>query len=228
MTQQKTPSKPKRSARTTGKPQTADGTDRSRGDRAANRGATAKGKDAKAPATKQRLRLPIVKAAAAAAGVGAPGNTTRTNSSKAHCTACGLCCSYVAIETDGPATVKAATQLLWYIYHEGVSLYVNDDEWMVQFDTTCIYLQPDYRCGIYDTRPHICREFSEKDCEVNTGDDGLTFYNADEFLAHLKQSRPRVHAFVQKHFAPPPAAARTRKEPFEQRFAAVLARREAL
>jgi uncharacterized protein len=146
----------------------------------------------------------------------------------ASCTACGLCCSYVAIEVDQPTTVKRATQLLWYIYHGGVSLYVNEDEWMVQFETTCQYLQPDYRCGIYDTRPHICREFSAQDCEVNTGDDGLTFYTAAQFLAHLQQTRPRVHALVEKSFAPPPAAERTERSPFEQRFSAVLARRAAL
>jgi uncharacterized protein len=148
--------------------------------------------------------------------------------SKAHCTACGLCCSYVAIEIDAPKSVKQATQLLWYVYHEGVSLYVNDDDWMVQFDTTCVHLQPDYRCGIYATRPHICREFSEQDCEVNTGDDGHTFHTAAEFMEYLKATRPRIHGFLQKNFAPPPEAPRQRLAPFEYRFQAVLARRQAL
>jgi Fe-S-cluster containining protein len=145
---------------------------------------------------------------------------------KASCTACGLCCTYVAVEVDGPATVKQATLLLWYVYHENISLYVNADEWMVQFDTSCIHLQPDYRCGIYETRPHICREFSNQDCEVNTGDDGHTFYTADEFMEHLKQTRPRIHSFVRKHFAPPEAPPRTQLAPFEHRFRAVLSRRQ--
>ena len=145
-----------------------------------------------------------------------------------NCTACGLCCSYVAIETDGPTTVKNATQLLWYVYHEAVSLYVNGEDWMVQFDTTCVHLQPDYRCGIYHTRPHICREFSEQDCEVNTGDDGKTFFTAGEFMEHLKETRPRIHGFLQKNFAPPPEAPRTRMTPFEFRFQSVMARRQAL
>jgi Fe-S-cluster containining protein len=144
------------------------------------------------------------------------------------CTSCGLCCSYVAIEIDSPVTVKQATQLLWYVYHEGISLYVNDDDWMVQFDTTCVHLQPDYRCGVYETRPHICREFSEQDCEVNTGDDGRTFYTASEFLEHLAQTRPRIHAIVKKSFSPPVEATRSRLAPFEHRFAAVMSRRSAL
>jgi uncharacterized protein len=147
---------------------------------------------------------------------------------EASCTSCGLCCSYVAIEVDTPKTVKQATMLLWYVYHEGVSLYVNEDDWMVQFDTTCIHLQPDYRCGVYETRPHICREFSEKDCEVNTGDDGKTFYTAGEFMEHLAQTRPRVHAVVKKSFAPPAEGPRMRLTPFEHRFQAVMSRRQAL
>lgn len=152
----------------------------------------------------------------------------RKRRSRPSCTACGLCCSYVAIEVDSPATVKQATQLLWYVYHEGVSLYVNDDEWMVQFDTTCVHLQPDYRCGVYETRPHICREFSEQDCEVNTGDDGQTFYTATEFVTHLQTTRPRIYAMVMKNFAPPVEPERARLSPFEHRFQAVRARRRAL
>jgi Fe-S-cluster containining protein len=146
----------------------------------------------------------------------------------ANCTACGLCCSYVAIEVDAPSTVKRATQLLWYLYHGGVSLYENEDEWMVQFEANCRYLQPDHRCGIYHTRPHICREFSEQDCEVNSGDDGHTFYSAAEFLLHLKQQRPRVHRLIEKSFAPPAEPARTLRTPFERRLDAVRARRAAL
>jgi uncharacterized protein len=147
---------------------------------------------------------------------------------EATCTSCGLCCSYVAIEVDTPKTVKQATMMLWYLYHEGVSLYVNEDDWMVQFDTTCIHLQPDYRCGVYETRPHICREFSEKDCEINTGDDGKTFYTAGEFMEHLAQTRPRVHSVVKKSFSPPAEGPRMRITPFEHRFQAVMSRRAAL
>jgi Fe-S-cluster containining protein len=172
-------------------------------------------------APKHRMRLPMI-------GEPRAGQVGQGAKKKPHCTACGLCCSYVAIEVDSPSTVKNATTLLWYVFHEGVSLYANGDEWMVQFDSTCVHLQPDYRCGIYETRPHICREFSEKDCEVNTGDDGHTFYNASEFLVYLKEIHPRVHSFVKKHFAPPEEAPRTRLTPFEQRFRAVHQRRQAL
>ena len=31
--------------------------------------------------------------------------------------------------------------------------------------TVCKHLQEDQRCGIYETRPPICREYTTKDCE---------------------------------------------------------------
>jgi uncharacterized protein len=180
---------------------------------------------AAAPAPARReVRLPLY--SEALGGHGKPDQHAKPKA--ATCTSCGLCCSYVAIEIDTPKTVKQATMMLWYVYHEGISLYVNDDDWMVQFDTTCIHLQPDYRCGVYETRPHICREFSEQDCEVNTGDDGRTFYTAGEFLEYLAQTRPRVHAVVKKSFSPPDEAPRTRLTPFEHRFQAAMSRRSAL
>jgi Fe-S-cluster containining protein len=188
-------------------------TNKLRRSRELDAGVPGKTRDKRKPA----LRLPLYEAA----------ELTQANKAPS-CTACGLCCTYVAIEVDAPSTVKRATQLLWYLYHGGVSLYENADEWMVQFESTCQYLQPDHRCGIYATRPHICREFSAQDCEVNTGDDGHTFYTAAEFLLHLKQERPRVHSLVQKSFAPPDEPARTTPTPFERRMQAVHKRRAAL
>jgi hypothetical protein len=85
---------------------------------------------------------------------------------------------------------------------------------------------------VYATRPHICREFSEKECEVNTGDgDGQTFYDAHSFMEYLKTAKPRVYALVVKSFAPPPATPEQRAEvhPFAGRLRDVYARRaEAL
>lgn len=162
-----------------------------------------------------KLRLPIVAAAKPA------GNFD--------CAQCGLCCTYVAIEIDGPTSAKRATELLWYLYHQGVSLYENDDSWMVQFETTCRFLTEDRRCGVYATRPHICREFSEQECEVNTGDgDGQTFYTPEAFMAHLKQSRPRVHALVMKGYAPPAEDPNRGLHPFERRLRDVHVRRGAV
>jgi Fe-S-cluster containining protein len=118
------------------------------------------------------------------------------------CTDCGKCCTYVAIEIDGPSSVRNATLMLWYLYHEGTSLYRDvDGEWVVQFESRCRHLTKDRRCGIYEVRPHICRQFDEKHCEVNTGDDGQTFTNAAQLLEYLRVNRPRMHAKLAAGYA---------------------------
>jgi hypothetical protein len=38
--------------------------------------------------------------------------------------------------------------------------------------TTCRHLQPDYRCGIYETRPRICRDYSTENCDYHSGSYG--------------------------------------------------------
>jgi Fe-S-cluster containining protein len=149
-------------------------------------------------------------------------------SGKFGCSQCGLCCTYLAIEIDGPTSVKRATELLWYLYHQDVSLYLNDDSWMIQFETTCRHLTADRRCGVYATRPHICREFSEQECEVNTGDDGQTFYTVAAFMDYLKKAKPRIHKLVMKDYAPAPEPGEVeRVHPFERRLRDVYVRRAA-
>jgi Fe-S-cluster containining protein len=142
------------------------------------------------------------------------------------CTVCALCCTYVAIEINPPNSVPRATELLWYLYHEGVSLYENDGDWMVQFETRCMNLLDDNRCGVYETRPHICREYSEKECEVNTVDDGQTFYEPATFMAYLARRKPRIHQKVAAGFAPPASpVGRPARNPlaFRRRLARVRA-----
>ncbi|HEX7481508.1 MAG TPA: YkgJ family cysteine cluster protein [Polyangiales bacterium] len=169
----------------------------------------------KRPAKTKASRTPRAGAASAPAALAAPARPLIP------CTACGLCCSYVAIEIDAPTTARRATQLLFYLYHEGVSLYASGDDWMVQFESRCKHLLPDRRCGVYETRPHICRDFSETDCEVNSDDDeGHTFYTTEALMAYLQIHYKRAHRELMKGYAPPPTAAKAkpRLPLFEQRF----------
>jgi Fe-S-cluster containining protein len=148
------------------------------------------------------------------------------------CLTCALCCSYIAVEIDAPSSVKSATEILWHLYHHQVSVYRDsDDEWVVQFETRCRHLQADNKCGIYETRPHICREYSEDSCEVNAEDEGTTFYTPQAFLDYLQGRSKRVYAAVAKAYMPAPEqlGAPTR-EPvrsgpsFETRFRSLRAR----
>jgi Fe-S-cluster containining protein len=122
--------------------------------------------------------------------------------SQVPCLECALCCSYVAVEIDDPSTLRGATEILWYLYHPGIAVHMDGGEWMVQFETTCRFLQDDNRCGIYETRPQICRDFDETGCEVNHREIGTTFFSAREFLTYLALNHKRIHTLLRKRYLP--------------------------
>ena len=53
----------------------------------------------------------------------------------------------------------------WYLLHGQASVFTEDGEWYLMVHTVCKHLQDDHRCGIYDTRPQICREYTTDNCE---------------------------------------------------------------
>jgi Fe-S-cluster containining protein len=119
------------------------------------------------------------------------------------CLSCGLCCSYVAVEIDGPSTLRAATDILWYLYHQNICIYVEDGEWMMQIEARCQHYQDDHKCGIYATRPQICREYDETTCEINAEEVGTVLYTTGEYLAYLEKHHKRIHTLLKKSYMPP-------------------------
>lgn len=87
-----------------------------------------------------------------------------------HCTA--VCCRYIALPIQTPESDADYEDIRWYLLHEGVSVFVEDDDWYISVTTTCRHLQPDFRCGIYETRPKICRTYSTNNCDYHSGDYG--------------------------------------------------------
>ena len=128
------------------------------------------------------------------------------------CTDCGRCCTYVGVGINPPTNPRHATDVLWYLYHEGVYVYVDGEgEWSVHFEARCRNLGPDLRCGVYADRPHICRTFDNRTCEVNDpGHDSITFREPAGFLEWLRDTKPRLHAKIEKGFVP--KALRPREE----------------
>ena len=120
------------------------------------------------------------------------------------CTECGKCCTYVAVGINAPTTPRTATDILWYLYHQGVSVYRDaTGEWAVMFDARCRHLQDDLLCAVYADRPHICRGFDATGCEVNAPG-GMTVYREPrEFLEYLKAKRPKVYRTIAKKYLPP-------------------------
>lgn len=53
----------------------------------------------------------------------------------------------------------------WYLLHDRASVFTENDTWYLLVHTECKHLGDDYRCGIYETRPEICREYTTDECE---------------------------------------------------------------
>jgi Fe-S-cluster containining protein len=82
-----------------------------------------------------------------------------------HCTA--KCCKYFALPMDRPTKRKDYDFVRWFLLHDRASAFVEDGTWYLLVNTRCKHLQEDNRCGIYQTRPQICREYTTNDCEFD-------------------------------------------------------------
>jgi len=98
-----------------------------------------------------------------------------------HCTA--ACCRYIALPIDTPKTPADYDDVRWFLMHRGVSLFVEDGDWYIAFETPCRHLQADQGCSSYATRPRICRRYSTEDCDYHSGDYGWEQHFTDP--AHL-------------------------------------------
>ena len=82
-----------------------------------------------------------------------------------HCT--GRCCRYFALPIDTPETRRQFDYLRWYLLHGNCSIFVENGTWFLTVHGDCEHLLPDHRCGIYETRPDICRGYSNESCEYD-------------------------------------------------------------
>jgi Fe-S-cluster containining protein len=118
-----------------------------------------------------------------------------------HCT--GMCCRYIALPIDTPETREDFDDIRWYILHEGVSIFVEDGDWYIYLAADCRHLQPDYRCGIYATRPRICREYTTDNCDYHSGEYGWEHHfvypeHLDEYVRDLLANKSHRAAPVKK------------------------------
>ena len=107
-----------------------------------------------------------------------------------YCTA--KCCRYFALPIDTPQTWSDFEFFRWYLLHGQASIFVDEGTWYLMVHTVCKHLQEDQRCGIYDTRPEICREYSTNNCEY---EDDWTydqyFETAEQVYEYAEATLPR-------------------------------------
>lgn len=108
---------------------------------------------------------------------------------------------------DKPTTKRDYDDIRWYLMHEGVSVFVEEGDWFVQYQTRCRNLGADNLCGIYETRPEICREYEPGACDYS----GATF-GYDHLFTHPKQMEEFYHKKSGKQLGKPsPPRRRKRK-----------------
>ncbi len=114
----------------------------------------------------------------------------KNKSKKILCDKCtGLCCRYFALPIDTPEDREDFDDIRWYLCHENVTVFVEDGDWYVNMDNKCKHLsENDYRCGIYSTRPKLCRNYTTKDCDLTEGeyDYELHFLNDKQMEEYIK------------------------------------------
>jgi uncharacterized protein len=81
-----------------------------------------------------------------------------------------LCCRYFALPIDNPTTRKDFDNVRWYLLHENVTVFVEKAQWYIGVANRCKALQTDNRCGIYLTRPQVCRKYSTDNCDYHGGE----------------------------------------------------------
>ncbi len=125
------------------------------------------------------------------------------------CTECGKCCTYVGVEIETPEGAKDASDVLWYLYHPGVYIYIDGNEdWSLHFESRCDNLGDDLLCRIYEHRPHICRGFDNTTCEVNDhSHESTTIRTPVELLDWLRDNEKKgfrkIYKKLQKRYLPP-------------------------
>lgn len=96
----------------------------------------------------------------------------------------GLCCRYFALPLDNPKTAKEYDNIRWYLMHQNVVVYIEKKQWYIGVLNPCKHLQPDNRCGVYETRPDICRKYSTDNCDYHGGE-----YDYEQLFTSAEQLR---------------------------------------
>lgn len=106
------------------------------------------------------------------------------------CNQCAaLCCRYLALPIDNPDTVKDYDHIRWYLCHENVVVFIEKKQWYLGLMSRCKHLQPDNRCGIYETRPRVCRSYTTDNCDYHGGeyDFEVLFTSAEQLREYAEK-----------------------------------------
>lgn len=100
-----------------------------------------------------------------------------------HCVQ-SICCTYITHQIDTPRSMEDFDYLIWQVSHDNVALFKDEDGWFLSVSGRCSHLLPNGMCGIYESRPQICRSHSNDCCEFDgpAEDDFELYFNNFESL----------------------------------------------
>jgi Fe-S-cluster containining protein len=91
---------------------------------------------------------------------------------------------------DEPTELTEFEYIRWFLLHDHATVFVEEGTWYLLVHTTCKHLQQDHRCGIYHTRPQICRDYSTSNCEYE--DDWVY----DQYFETAEQVEDYIEAVI--------------------------------
>ena len=109
---------------------------------------------------------------------------------------CGLCtrsicCNYTTQEIDTPRSRDDFDHLLWQLAHQDMQAYKDEDGWYLLINNRCRFLLEGGGCGIYNSRPQVCRDYSNDYCEYDEpAESGFELF-FDSYETLLKYCRKR-------------------------------------
>ena len=120
------------------------------------------------------------------------------------CDYCGAkCCRYFALPIETPVDWEDFEFIRWYLLHDRATVFTEDDEWYLLVHTRCRHLGDDNRCGAYETRPEICRDYSTNNCE----------YEDEWVYDHYWETPEQVEEYAEALLGPRKGAGRRSPKP---------------
>ncbi len=95
-----------------------------------------------------------------------PETTLAVEGKCARC-AGSICCTYVTQKIPAPRSKADFDHLLWQVAHSGVEVFQDAGGWHLLIPGRCEHLQSGGACGIYATRPQVCRDYASDWCELD-------------------------------------------------------------
>jgi len=106
-----------------------------------------------------------------------------------------LCCRYFrSADRQSQKRPEDYDNIRWYLVHENVVAFIENKKWFVGVMTRCKHLQADNRCGIYETRPRICRKYSTDNCDYHRRRVSISpklFTSADDLKVYAEKKLGR-------------------------------------